>query len=327
MDNGFFVMSGAPGGIPGGIINGTGRHVDNSDPNAPKEIASRKIVDFEAHFCTRNSIGSAWQPGSPAFNFLHMSVRKDESGRLVLAAEGHKVETDEAFLEEIQGIIENNSLVGLNGTNEYTEGLPTEFQPYTLKALYDSGEKLFFSVVGNPGYEWCRNLKNALCYELARHGIEDLLPPKADRTLVRFDLKYDEWPRNIRYNSIYMEGDAYGKPCLHYIKSIWNRETRAGEFKRIINVTPEFYAHISELVEKTRLRDYSNGRIDYPDGVTFDTNRKPAIGYCAQGESDVQFNTFVVGEDISDGLREAAAVIREYIESVFENYTGEDIKL
>ena len=327
MDNGFFVMNGPAGGVPGGFFNGNGRHIDNSDPNAPKEIASRKIVDFEAYFCTRNNIGSAWKPGSPAFLFLSMTVRKDEEGRYILTAEGHKVETDEVFLEEIQGIIEKHSLVRLNGTNEHTEGLPTEFQPYTLKAVYDSGERLSFSVTGNPGYEWCRDLKNALCYELARHGIEDLLPPKADRTIVRFDLKYDEWPRNIRYNSIYLKGDAYGKPCLHYIKSIWNKETKESEFERIINVTPEFYAHISELIEKTRLRDYSNGCIDYPDGVTFDTNSKPAIGYCAQGESDVQFNTFVIGENISDGLKAAAAVIREYIESVFENYTGEDIKL
>ena len=30
---------------------------------------------------------------------------------------------------------------------------------------------------------------------------------------------------------------------------------------------------------------------------------------------------------IPGGLKEAAGIIREYIESVFENYTGEDIKL
>ena len=48
-----------------------------------------------------------------------------------------------------------------------------------------------------------------------------------------------------------------------------------------------------------------------------DRKRTPSIHYCAEGESGKQFNAFYYGDKIPEGLMEAAAVIREYLDGVF----------
>ena len=40
------------------------------------------------------------------------------------------------------------------------------------------------------------------------------------------------------------------------------------------------------------------------------------------GESGRQFNAFLIGEEIPEGLYKAVEKIREYIDSVFENNAG-----
>ena len=287
-----------------------------------KEIKSKNIVEFSAYFCSYKQ----FEFSRP--EFLNPKVTKDpNTGDFILSCGYGDIKTDKEFLDKLQELIERNSLVKENGHALRIDGLPPEFQPYSFKAVYDSGEVLSFNVGGNPTAPWCVELRKLLCKEHAKHGIEDMLPPKEDRNVVRFDLKYFGWPRNIKYNNIFMQGDDYNKRGFHYMKEIWNRETGECECDRIITVDEAFFKHISELIEELDLRDYCNGKIDYPDGMDYRTCREPVIGFCAEGESRKQFNTFMVGSDIPDGLKEAAGVIRDYIETVFENYTGEEQSL
>ncbi|MBO4679994.1 MAG: hypothetical protein J5626_10010 [Lachnospiraceae bacterium] len=317
--DGFFGFYGNSNSFNNGMCGG--RH-ESWDPNAPKEIKSKNIVEFSAYFCSQKQFGF----GNP--EFLSPKVTKDPgTGEFILSCGYGELKTDKEFLNKLQGLIDRNQLVKENGHFMRIDGLSPEYQPYSFKAVYDSGEVLSFNVGGNPQAPWCIELRKLLCKELVKHGIEDMLPPKADRNVVRFDLKFYGWPRNIKYNNIYMQGDDYNKRCFHYMKEIWNKETDVCECDRIITVDEAFFEHISELIEELELREYCNGMIDYPDGMNYNTCREPVIGFCAQGESGRQFNTFTVGNDISDGLKEAAGVIRDYIESVFENYTGEEQSL
>ena len=313
-------------GLFGNDPNSAGRPIcggrtESWDPEAPKEIKSKNIIEFSTHFFSYNGFYSQ-------DDFYEIKVNKvADTGEFKLSCKFGDFKTDEGFLSGIQEIIDKYHLVSENGHYEQVAGLAPQYQPYPFKAVYDSGEELYFATVGNPATSWCADIKKLLCKELLKHGVEDMLPPKADRNVVRFDLKLFDWPRNIKYHNIYLEDDVFGERCFHYMKYIWNKETCQNECDRIITVDEAFFEHISELIEKTGLRDYCNGQIDYPDGMDYNTCREPVIGFCAEGESGKQFNTFVVGEDISDGLKEAAGVIRDYIESVFDNYTGEERSL
>ena len=317
--------AGMPGmGMPGMVtgahpygINGMGEHTDNSDPNAPKEIISKKIVEIECHFCVYNWLLTMKN------EFIDFSVRNETDGsRLILSqtATGETVETDESFMERLQEVIEKNGLTKLNGRCEYTRGLPPEYQSYWMKALYDSGEELSFTIAGNPAYPWCLDLRKALCDELVRHGIEDMLPPKADRKVARFLLEIHKWPLLIRYWTIRTD-EAPDEKVVHYLRSVWNKSTAESEAYEIIVVPDGFYEHITELVEQTKLRDYCNGLIDFPDGRKSDQVREPVIHYCAEGESGRQFNAFPIGDEIPEGLYKATDVIREYIDSVFKLFS------
>ena len=303
-------------------IYGTGGHIDNSDPDAPKEIRSKKIVEFECHFFVHNWINMMMN------EFISFSVRKGTDGNRLLLERNSScetVETDESFMDRLQEVIEKNGLVKLNGRDEYTQGLPPEFRDYGVKAVYDSGEKLNFSIGGNPAYPWCKDLRKALCDELVRHGIEDLLPPKADRNVARFILEIHKWPHLIRYWTIRTD-EAPEEKVVHYLKSVWNKITSSPELDELIVVPDGFYEHITELVEQTKLRDYCNGMIDFPDGRTSDQVREPVIKYSAEGESGRQFNTFLIGEEIPEGLYKAVDTITEYIDSVFDSIAPEDKK-
>ena len=212
-----------------------GRH-ESWDPNAPKEIQSKNIVEFSAYFCAYNRFGG----NRPEFH--NPSVKKDSNtGEFVLSVDGRDLKTDKDFMDKLQELIDKNHLVSENGHSLRVDGLPPEYQPYSFKAVYDSGEELSFNVGGNPGAPWCVDLRKLLCKELVKHGIEDMLPPKADRNVVRFDLKLYDWPRNVQYNNIYMEDDDQGGRCFHYMKNVWNRETDQNECDRIIKVDEAFF--------------------------------------------------------------------------------------
>jgi hypothetical protein len=305
-----------------------GGTVRSHDQNSARVIESKNIVEFKTYCYWYNK--DLWRSEPVRFSVS----RENGEGPFILTRDDTKVETDESFLAKLQEIIEKHKLVSKNGDYEHTYGIPPEFTDYEIKAVYDSGEELHFITNGGPESPWCADLRKALCDELVRHGIEDMLPPIEDRRIARFDLKFNEWPRNISYGTIRTEDDEDGKRPVHFSKIVFNYETRSSEGLKIITIPDGFYARITELVDQTNLKEYSNGKIDFPDafggggmmmGMVMQTQEQPKIdkehtpyiGYCCEGESGKQCNTFRYGDDIPEGLKEAAAVIREYLEEVF----------
>lgn len=306
-----------------------GGTVSSHDPNAARVIESKNIVEFQTNCYWHNK--DLWSSKPVRFSVS----RENGEGPFILTRDDTKVETDGSFLAKLQEIIEKHRLVSKNGDYEHTYGIPPEYTDYEIRAVYDSGEELHFITNGSPESLWCADLRKALCDELVRHGIEDMLPPIEDRRIARFDLKFNEWPRNTSYATIRTEDDEDGKRPVHFVKMVFNNETKSSEGFKIITIPEGFYAHITELVDQTGLRDYSNGMIDFPDAfggggmgmmgmsmqprepLKIDKEHTPVIGYCCEGESGKQCNTFMYGDDIPEGLKEAAAVIREYLEGLF----------
>ncbi|MBQ3108956.1 MAG: hypothetical protein IJC67_05000 [Clostridia bacterium] len=139
---------------------------DNTDPAAPKEIASREIAEFYARFFHRECENAE---GGHAFAF---SVTAGDDGTLT-AKEAHtelSAPADEAFLLTLQEIIEAHDLVQKNGVYKVTAGLPPEYQPSELTVRYASGEVLTFTEKNDPAAEWSKAVYAAFAELFAQQG-------------------------------------------------------------------------------------------------------------------------------------------------------------
>jgi len=139
---------------------------DNTDPDAPKEIVSREITEFYAHFYHRECENAE---GGHTFTF---SVTAGDDGALT-AKEAHaelSAPAGEAFLLTLQEIIEAHDLVQRNGVYKVTAGLPPEYQPCELTVHYASGEVLTFTVKNDPAAEWSKAVYAAFAELFAQQG-------------------------------------------------------------------------------------------------------------------------------------------------------------
>ena len=173
----FFSFSGCAGrpiGAPecGGVT-------DKTDHRAPKEIASKDLTSFYAHFF----LPGEWSPGRKDC-FYTFDVRKDEAGVLTATARADIVTSpgisrpaDESLLRALQSIIDARQLVSKNGYYRVTAGLPPEFQTCHFNAVYASGETLTFTENNNPDAEWTRETYLAFVDWFAGQGDDSLLPP------------------------------------------------------------------------------------------------------------------------------------------------------
>lgn len=147
-----------------------GGKVDNSQ-EAPKEIISKNIDSFSTSFYLINEEDPNLSGG---YSF---SIKQDENGKYILSEDMRykiSVETDKSILDSVQAIIEENDLIKLNGMESYTSGLPEEYAPCEFRAIYDSGEQLYFFVDNNPEAKWASSLKELFFGEFKSKGHDDI---------------------------------------------------------------------------------------------------------------------------------------------------------
>lgn len=167
--------SGRPIGAPecGGVT-------DKTDHNAPKEIVSKDLTSFCAHFYLRGE----WSPGR-GDRFYTFEVHKDEQGTLTAFARTDTTQdavisrpADGKLLTALQAIIDTYKLAGQNGYYRVTAGLPPEFQKCHFTANYASGEKLEFTKNNNPDDEWTKETYLAFANWFREQGDASLMPPE-----------------------------------------------------------------------------------------------------------------------------------------------------
>ncbi|MCF0110709.1 MAG: hypothetical protein HUJ58_02330 [Erysipelotrichaceae bacterium] len=132
----------------------TGEHHYSHDDTAPSVIVSENIESFCANY-----YNCALQ--CEEYNgFFRVTVMKNEDGQWELKEEkrGISVIVKEDFLQAVQMIVKENNLVKQNGVYSVTDGLPEEYQPCSVTVVYDSGEKLYFTVKNEPEGAWHQKL-------------------------------------------------------------------------------------------------------------------------------------------------------------------------
>lgn len=185
---GFLGLSGIPSNLFDGVLdifdksNTCGGVVNNKNLFAPKKIKSDNIVYFHTKFILeprneyeRKYEESKYHPGEAKGYIFEIKTDKDE--KVILLEDYYdpvSCETDKSIFLELQKIIEKYDLVKMNGISKYTQGLPPEFSPSYLEAIYDSGEKLYFCVDNDPYASWSRDMAHLLRSELANHGAIEL---------------------------------------------------------------------------------------------------------------------------------------------------------
>lgn len=144
--------------------------VDKSDKKAAKVIKSETIVKFFAKFYLYGKMGRE------SDSSYEICFQKENDGKYILSEEKHQIscETDEYFVKNIQKVIVKHNLFSSNGIHRYTQGLPVQYQPSTLRAEYESGEVLSFTVNNDPDSEWAGDILELVGEEFSRHGIKVL---------------------------------------------------------------------------------------------------------------------------------------------------------
>lgn len=253
---------------------------------APKEIKSNKLVSFSTKFFLYSGYG--WELDHTYW----FEVNRDKSGKLLLTEtytyHDASCETNESILTELQKIIVKHDLVEYNGIDEYTAGLPEEYQPSFLEANYDSGENLYFNMDNNPYSKWAQEILDLFANEFASHGDNRFLPPKETKEIVRFEFEYSDKDKGANYMEVKMpkkgshytvEEMAEGKTndddfFLVVEKMSWSRKNINNDydFKEAYSIPNEdYYTGLQKILEKVNLKKYANNDdfpFDYDDSST-----------------------------------------------------------
>ena len=146
---------------------------DNTDPGAPKSIASREIAALQTNFYCNDPLDASRSGG------YRFELGETDSGELVLSVSGvikDSVKAEKPLLDEVQSIIERHELVKLNGVDSVTQGLPSEYGPCSLSVDYTSGEHLYFQIDGDPDARWCNDLKELFFQAFVEAGYTEFSP-------------------------------------------------------------------------------------------------------------------------------------------------------
>lgn len=241
---------------------GTGGKVDRSDYSAPKEIKSDNLVSFSCSYFLYGEVGGM------SDSSYGISVTKEDDGKFILSEEVHGIscETDEEYLRKVQEIIKEYDFASINGLDSHTSGLPTEFQPCYFSALYDSGEKIYFSENNNPESEWGRKLLKITQEEFTNHGITVLNPPIEDSVVTRFMLTYTDGDMCYYFSEVEVPVEGVHKSLADLA------EEGYGEGEYEIKLQYQVWDRAGNLERKTYRGDIDETYYEFLRGIIFQNN-------------------------------------------------------
>ena len=301
----------------------TGGKVDNSDPDAPKEIDSRDLAAFSYQFYLYGKNNHEEDSG------YHFEVKKTDDGTVSMEESARyqvTCSTGEHILVSLQALIEKYGLAKRNGVDKHTAGLPQEFQPCYFRADYASGESIRFSVDNNPEDPFSREVVKLLGDEFAARGEECFLQKLPESGISRFDLEFTDGDIRYRFGELRIpkegvhksfedlvtHGYAEGEYDLVIEKEVWDRSGEAETSSTYRIVTPEYYEGLKEILDRERLIDFVNDE-QYPSD--FDYEKTPSYyNFYAKYASGENFYGFSDDADKNREFAPVAKAIAQYAE-------------
>lgn len=149
-----------------------GGTIDNSF-DAPKVIQSKDLSSINTDFFYTEKYGKH------DYAYLHIKLERNEKNELILSEENRykvSIKVDNEVLKGSQELIEKLELSSLNGTDQYTSGLPIPYSPVHFSAKYANGESLYFCMNGNPEALWCNEIAEYFLDVFEQYGETSVLP-------------------------------------------------------------------------------------------------------------------------------------------------------
>ena len=173
------------------------------DENAPKEIASKDLVEFSApvYLATRYR-------GDEERDF-EFAITPDGEGKAVAEERITVIRcpADKKLTGAIADIIAKHDLAKQNGVYDVTAGLPPEYQERTFRAVYASGEVLTFTVNNDPYAEWAEEIYDVFAAWFSEHGVETLYPDEETSLITSFSLEFADGRRYYWYTEVNVSED------------------------------------------------------------------------------------------------------------------------
>lgn len=141
-----------------------GGNTTRIDPDAPKTITSDELTSLRMSFFCLDSEDDA-KSGVYSFELL-----QNNEAQWVLTVSGTQDGTavvSEEVAAGAQALIRQYELAAQNGVYDVTAGLPPEYMPCEVSAVYASGEELYFTYDGDPETEWYTAFRDLFLQALA----------------------------------------------------------------------------------------------------------------------------------------------------------------
>lgn len=310
-----------------------GGTIDNTDNKAPKVITSKQLTYFSAcvYLSTREN-----QNGEHNFDF---EIKQSESSTLTAYEHNLSVscKADTRMLESLQTIIDKFSLALKNGENRITAGLPPEYQPCTFKALYASGEQLYFRYDNDPFAQWAEEVYTVFAEHFAQNGERSLVAQteQSQVTHVRFVLHKDG--KQYWYSGINVDDDkAINGQTYLLQRQVYDFAAKQTLSRRFILFPQDFYENITAILDRHSLaakydlsrydrqhRDFGNHSRGYfgfgekPEGDDPDIESESiALHVKYESGKTVTVSTAKRGE--IDGMQPLVTDLLHYLDPLFE---------
>ncbi len=286
----------------------TGGITDYTNPNAPKEIQSKNIVEFSTSFFAFDKydrdIGSIYD----------VKIVDNENHEHVFTINGryeHEMIVDDQVFVQIQEIIDQYELVKWNGLGKVTAGLAPEYGPWRLHVLYDSEEELSFYENGEPEADWTSALRDYFVDLLIDDGVQEALPPEEALTIENFSMTFDVDGDKSFYGLITLEDDQ--TYLWHYIEDI---ETYESKIDEMVIVDDTLFTGLQNIIE-----EYQMDILHSSKGVTF--HLEPDKNGFLEIYIDYVSGRQIYGEYEKDELPEQWPQMKEALISFFTQYISE----
>ena len=252
-----------------GIITGCtvrGRHeaggtTDKTEPNAPKVINSKELTYLETDF--RHN--SRWSAGDDHRFIFELS--EDETGAIILKEKERNISVtaDQALMNSVQDIIDNDKLVQSNGIYRVTAGLPPEYQPCYFEARYASGEKISFTVNNDPYARWSADLYDLFADYFSRKGTDALYPEKETALITKFWIKLTENGYTFEYCGMdYPENMAIEGQTHMLMRRVYEQGNMKTAVEDRMPFPDGYYEKISQIISDSGfLRSYDFSCYNY----------------------------------------------------------------
>lgn len=310
-----------------------GGTIDNTDNKAPKVITSKQLTYFSAcvYLSTREN-----QNGEHKFDF---EIKQSESGTLTAYEHNLSVscKADTRMLESLQTIIDKFSLALKNGENRITAGLPPEYQPCTFKALYASGEKIYFRCNNEPYSQWAEEVYTVFAEHFAQNGERSLVAQteQSQVTHVRFVLHKDG--KQYWYSGINVDDDkAINGQTYLLQRQVYDFAAKQTLSRRFILFPQDFYENITAILDRHSLaakydlsrydrqhRDFGNHSRGYfgfgekPEGDDPDIESE-SIALHVKHESGKTVTVSTAKRGEIDGMQPLVTDLLHYLDPLFE---------